>query len=40
MQGRVFVSRGGPSGEGSSTPPPPAGDDLVRERLKGLGYLG
>lgn len=40
MQGRAFVSGGAPSGAGRSTSVAPSGDDLVRERLKGLGYLG
>ena len=40
MQGRVLVSRGASTGVGEAVPSSPAGDDLVRERLKGLGYLG
>jgi predicted AlkP superfamily phosphohydrolase/phosphomutase len=41
MQGTTLVpgSAGAAGASGDDVPPPAAGDDLVRERLKGLGYI-
>ncbi len=40
MQGMRSCPGGASTEAGSSMPFSPSGDDLVRERLKGLGYLG